>query len=155
MTVPIKHHERYMKQALALAEEALAQGEVPVGAVVVKAHRVIGTGYNARELTHDPTGHAEIVAIRRAAETLGSWRLEGCTLYVTLEPCAMCAGAVINSRVETLVFGCLDPKAGAVRTLYALCEDPRLNHRVAVRGGILAEPCSEILSRFFQSLRNG
>jgi len=114
---------------------------------------VIGTGHNQRERLREPTSHAEILAIREAARALGSWRLEECTLYVTLEPCVMCAGAIVQARVDRLVFGCLDPKGGGVRSLYRICEDDRLNHRVVVEEGVLQERCSAILKTFFDSLR--
>ena len=143
-----------MSAALALAREAAEHGEVPVGAVVVdEAGQVVGRGYNRRALDADPSAHAEIVALREAAAARGRWRLDGCTLYVTLEPCVMCAGALVNARVSRLVYGCDDAKAGAVRSLFALVEDPRLNHRLEVRRGVLAEACSEILTRFFAELR--
>jgi tRNA(adenine34) deaminase len=143
----------FMELALEQAAAAAAWAEVPVGAVVVHRGQVVGRGHNRRELDQDPLAHAELLALRQAARHLGRWRLCGCSLYVTLEPCPMCAGALVNARVERLVYGCADPKAGAVRTLYALCEDPRLNHRVAVLGGVLAERCSAVLSGFFRDLR--
>ena len=143
-----------MREALAEAEAAAALGEVPVGALVVGADgRLLGRGGNRRESEQDPLAHAELIAIRQAAEALGSWRLVGATLFVTLEPCPMCAGALVNARVERLVYGCDDPKAGAVRTLYQLCEDARLNHRVAVTSGVHAVECADKLRRFFQELR--
>jgi tRNA(adenine34) deaminase len=145
--------ERFMEQALEQARAAAGWAEVPVGAVVVHRGQVLGRGHNRRELDQDPLAHAELLALRQAARHLGSWRLCGCALYVTLEPCPMCAGALVNARLERLVYGCADPKAGAVRTLYALCEDPRLNHRVEVVGGVLAQRCSRILSEFFSELR--
>jgi tRNA(adenine34) deaminase len=126
---------------------------VPVGAVVVKDGAVISRACNAREKSADPTAHAEILAIRRAAKKLGSWRLEGCTLYVTLEPCAMCAGAIVLSRLPRLVYGASDPKAGFVGSLGDLCRDPRLNHRPAVTAGILAQECGRILVEFFRDKR--
>ena len=144
-----------MRCALAAADAAAAQGEVPVGAVVVVDGAVVGTGHNRRETDQDPTAHAEILAIRAAATALGTWRLTEATLYVTQEPCPMCAGAIVNARIPRLVFGCLNPKAGAVRTLFALCEDPRLNHRVEVTGGVLAEECGARLRTFFETLREG
>jgi len=129
-------------------------GDVPVGAIVVDAAgAVIGVGQNRREADRDPTGHAEIVAMRAAAAHLGTWRLHGTTLVVTLEPCVMCAGALINARVERVVYGCDDPKAGALRSLYLLGEDPRLNHRFAVTPGVLAQDCARLLSSFFAALR--
>lgn len=149
-----KHdQERWMQKALALAQRAADAGEVPVGAVVVSEGKIVGEGFNQREALQDPTAHAEILALTAAAKTMGSWRLNDTQLYVTLEPCPMCAGALVNARVAELTFGSIDPKAGAVRTLYALCEDPRLNHRMKVSGGILAEQCSTLLSDFFRRLR--
>ena len=143
-----------MRLALAEAEQATRTGDVPVGAVVVDANgAVIATGRNRREIDRDPTGHAEIVAMRAAAAHLGTWRLHGATLVVTLEPCVMCAGALVNARIERVVYGCDDPKAGALRSLYLLGEDPRLNHRFAVTPGVLAAECSAILSNFFAALR--
>jgi tRNA(adenine34) deaminase len=142
-----------MKEALAEAEKAGQLGEVPVGCVVVVAGAIVGRGGNRRESAADPTAHAEILAIREAAQAVGNWRLEGATLYVTQEPCPMCAGALVNARVARLVFGCDNPKAGAVRTLYQLVEDPRLNHRMTVTGGVLAEKCGALLSDFFKRLR--
>lgn len=144
---------RYMQLALELAREAAARGDVPVGALVVRDGRILGVGFNAREHGHDPTGHAEIVALREACHQARRWRLDGATLYVTLEPCPMCAGALVNTRVARLVFGAEDAKAGAVRSLYRLCEDPRLNHRLEVIGGVLAEPCGAVLREFFQAAR--
>ncbi len=142
-----------MRMALAEAEAALAEEEVPVGAVIVHGERVIAAAHNQREQLHDPTAHAEMIAITQAAEALGSWRLEGCTLYVTLEPCPMCAGAVLQARIDTLVYGASDPKAGAVQTLYQLLNDPRLNHRTQTVGGVLPNECGAILTQFFQSRR--
>jgi len=139
--------------AMAEAEQALAEDEVPIGAVIVHRDRIIASAHNQREQLHDPTAHAEMIAITQAAESLGSWRLEGCTLYVTLEPCPMCAGAILQARIPTVVYGATDPKAGAVRTLYRLLEDPRLNHRSMIVSDVLAEPCSQILTRFFQKQR--
>ena len=144
---------RYMKRALELAEEAAEVGEVPVGAVVVHEGEIIAEAFNRRESWQEPTAHAELIAVRRASEALGSWRLEDCTVYVTLEPCPMCAGMLVNARVDRLVFGASDPKAGAVRSLFALVEDPRLNHRMQVRSGVMNEPCGTILSEFFRAIR--
>jgi tRNA(adenine34) deaminase len=148
-------HDARMREALDLAHAAAEAGEVPIGAVVVHdpTGRVVGQGYNRRLLDHDPTAHAEILAMREAGRALGHWRLLDCTLYVTLEPCPMCAGAIVNARLPRLVYGCDDPKAGAVRTLYQLCEDPRLNHRVEVTTGVLAEECAEVLREFFRTQR--
>ena len=142
-----------MQQALALAQEAAALGEVPVGAVAVFEGRVVGTGYNRREIDRDPLAHAEVRALDQAARTLGCWRLSGVTLYVTLEPCAMCAGAMVQARVTRLVFGTLDPKAGAVGSLYNLVEDSRHNHRLQVTSGVLADECRLLLKTFFGALR--
>jgi tRNA(adenine34) deaminase len=152
-------HEAFMRLAIREAEAAMEAGEVPIGAVVVHddvsggSGRVIASAHNQREQLRDPTAHAEMIAITQAAEALGNWRLADCTLYVTLEPCPMCAGAILLGRLPRLVYGAADPKAGAVATLYRLLDDPRLNHRAAVVAGILAEPCGEILSRFFQQKR--
>ena len=141
-------------RALALAADAPAHGDVPVGAVVLDASgAVIATGVNERELTGNPTAHAEVVALRRAADALGSWRLEGCTLVVTLEPCTMCAGAIVAARVQRLVFGAFDEKAGAVSSLWDVIRDPRLNHRVEVISGIEADACAQLLRDFFDGHR--
>jgi len=143
-----------MDAALAEARLALDHGDVPIGAVVVDAAgAVIAVGHNERELHHDPTAHAEVVALRRAAEALGSWHLEGCTLVVTLEPCTMCAGAVVAARVGRLVFGAYDPKAGAVASLWDVVRDPRLNHRPEVVGGIAEPECAALLQDFFAHRR--
>src|SRR6476619_2199860 len=144
---------QWMETAFALAEEAAADGEIPVGAVIVDAGgRIIGQGRNRRE-SGDPLGHAEIYAIREAAQAIGDWRLDGTTMCVTLEPCAMCAGALVNARVARLVFGAFDPKAGAVASLFEIGRDERLNHRFAVEGGVLGEESVELLRAFFGSLR--
>jgi tRNA(adenine34) deaminase len=143
----------FMGLCLSLAEEAAAQGEVPVGAVVVVGGVVVGRGFNLRETTGDPTAHAEIVALREAARSVGYWRVLDSTLYVTLEPCAMCAGALVNARVSRLVYGCTDPKAGAVESLFSIPTDVRLNHRVEVTGGLCAEASAELLRRFFRQRR--
>ncbi|CAN5518725.1 tRNA adenosine(34) deaminase TadA [soil metagenome] len=144
-----------MIAAIAQAHLAGAAGEVPIGCVIVHdpTGEVIATGYNRREIDHDPTAHAEIIALRAAGAQRGHWRLIDCTLYVTLEPCPMCAGAIVNARLPRLVYGCADPKAGAVRTLFQLCEDPRLNHRVQVTGGLLADECAALLTNFFKAQR--
>lgn len=150
-----EQHEIYMSQAIELAEQAARLGEVPVGALAIDdGGQVVGRAHNRRILDGDPTAHAEILALREAARHVGDWRLSQVTLYVTLEPCPMCAGALVNARVERVVFGCADPKAGAVRTLYALCEDPRLNHRVEVVAGVMAERCANLLRAFFAQLRS-
>jgi tRNA(adenine34) deaminase len=144
----------YMRLALAEADHAAALGEVPVGAVIVAADgRVLGAGHNLREHAQDPTAHAEMLALRSAAATLGLWRLCDTTIYVTLEPCPMCAGALVNARVARLVYGCADPKAGAVRTLYQIADDPRLNHRLAIVPDVLADECAARLRGFFEQLR--
>lgn len=145
--------EAFMQQALALAREAAGLGEVPVGALAVHDGKVIGMGFNRREIDCDPLAHAEMFAMDAAAKTLCAWRLTGVTLYVTLEPCAMCAGALIQSRVTRLVFGTMDPKAGAVGSLYNLVEDPRHNHRLLVTSGIMADECRQVLKDFFGRLR--
>jgi tRNA(adenine34) deaminase len=142
-----------MEAALALAGEAGADGEVPVGAVAVFEGRVVGRGRNAREGTNDPTAHAELLAIQEAARRLGRWRLTGVTVYVTLEPCAMCAGAMVLARIDRLVLGAADPKAGAVGSLMDLSADPRLNHRFPVERGVLGERCGALLRDFFQVRR--
>ncbi len=146
-------HEHYMQRALQEAQRAMAEDEVPVGAVIVHEDRLIAAAHNQREQLHDPTAHAEMIAITQAAEALGSWRLDGCTLYVTLEPCPMCAGAILQARIATVVYGATDPKAGAVHTLYQLLDDERLNHRCLIVSGVLAEPCGQILTGFFQQQR--
>ena len=143
----------YMREAIAEAQAAAALGEVPVGAIVVVDGKIVGRGGNRRESAMDPTAHAELIAIRQAAVAVGGWRLVGATLYVTQEPCPMCAGAIVNARVERLVFGCDNPKAGAVRTLYRMLEDARLNHRVAVEQSELAAECGALLTTFFSELR--
>ncbi len=153
MNEDLPPHEHFIKLALDEAEQAIRDGEVPIGAVIVHQGRVIASAHNQREQLHDPTAHAEMIAITQAAEALQSWRLDGCTLYVTLEPCPMCAGAIVQARIPTVVYGASDPKAGAVDSLYQLLNDPRLNHRCDVFPGVLAEPCGQILSRFFQEQR--
>ncbi len=147
------HDERRMQEALALAERALDSEDVPVGALVERGGRVIGRGFNQREKLQDPTAHAEMLALTAAAADVGHWRLEDCTLYVTLEPCAMCAGALVLARVRRLVFGAYDEKAGACGSLYEISQDPRLNHRVETIGGVLAGPCAELLREFFRARR--
>lgn len=155
MTLPIDNpdHERFMREALQQAEAARDEGEVPVGCVLVKEGRVIARGHNLRQSLQDPTAHAEMIALREAAGLLGSWRLVDVVAYVTLEPCPMCAGALVNSRIHTVVYGCDDPKAGALNTLYRIGSDERLNHRFQVVRGVLEGPCAELLSGFFQRLR--
>lgn len=146
-------HEHYMRLAIAEAQAAWAENEVPIGAVIVHHDRVIAAAHNQREQLRDPTAHAEMIAITQAAASLNDWRLEDCTLYVTLEPCPMCAGAIVQARIPQVVYGAADPKAGGVRTLYQLLEDDRLNHRAEVVAGILAQPCAEMLTNFFRDQR--
>ena len=146
-------HARCMARALELARDAAAAGEVPVGALIVREGQVVGEGHNRTVIDADPTTHAEVVAIRRAAGTLGDWRLLDCTLYVTLEPCAMCAGAIVLARIPRVVFGALDPKAGMVQSLGSLLQDRRLNHRCEVTGGVLAAESGELLRSFFRERR--
>lgn len=146
-------HEHFMREALVEARSAFEKEEVPVGAVIVMNGTIIGRGHNLKETSSDPTCHAEMVAIREAARYLGSWRLSGATMYVTLEPCPMCAGALIQARVDRLVFGCFDPKAGACGSLLNLAQDPRFNHRLEVISGVLEEECRSLLKGFFQRLR--
>jgi tRNA(adenine34) deaminase len=145
--------DRMMTLALEDARDAAAGGDVPVGAVVARGEEVLGRAGNAREREQDPTAHAEILALRQAARALGSWHLEGCTMYVTLEPCAMCAGALVLSRIDRLVFGAADPKAGFVGSLGDLVRDPRLNHALEVTSGVLADACGEVLRDFFRERR--
>ena len=144
----------FMERALAAAREGARRGEVPVGAIIVAAGEVVGTGYNRREQHQSPLAHAEIMAIEEASRHLGSWRLEDCDIYVTLEPCLMCAGAILQARMRRLVFACLDAKAGAVESLYRLCEDQRLNHQLSVTGGVLAQESAALLAEFFARLRS-
>lgn len=150
----IKDDHYFMKKALLQAQVAYKKGEVPVGAVVVKDGEIISRGYNLRESTNDPTAHAELLAMKKAAKKLNSWRLSGCTLYVTLEPCPMCTGLIINSRIDKVVFGAYDQKAGCCTTLYHLATDERFNHRASVLGGVIEEECAKILSDFFKEKRN-
>lgn len=146
-------HDFYMQLALQQAEEAMNEKEVPVGCVIVLGEQVIGAAHNQREQLRDPTAHAEMIAITQAAQAMNDWRLEECTLYVTLEPCCMCAGAILQARIPRVVYGATDPKAGAVSTLYSLLNDPRMNHRCEIIPGVLAAPSGEILTRFFQAQR--
>lgn len=148
-----KEDSFYMSLALEEARKAALCEEVPVGAVVIYGEGVIGRGRNLRETSHDPTAHAEVLALREAAASLHGWRLHECTLYVTMEPCIMCVGAILQARVSRLVFGCLDPKGGAVESLYRLCEDRRLNHHPAVTRGVLERECAGIVVEFFADLR--
>lgn len=146
-------HDHYMRLALQEAEQALREDEVPVGAVIVRAGRVIAAAHNQRVQLRDPTAHAEMIAITQAATAVGDWRLDQCTLYVTLEPCPMCAGAILQARIPTVVYGAADPKAGAVDSLFHLLNDSRLNHRAEVVPQVLAAACADVLSRFFQEKR--
>jgi tRNA(adenine34) deaminase len=146
-------HDYFMQLALQQAEAALRENEVPVGCVITHGGDVIAAAHNQREQLRDPTAHAEMIAITQAAQALNDWRLEECTLYVTLEPCCMCAGAILQARVPQVVYGATDPKGGAVQTLFHLLQDARLNHRCEVVAGLQAGPCGEILTRFFQAQR--
>ena len=145
--------EAFMREALRQAEQAASEGEVPVGAILVRENTIVASGRNARERQQDPTAHAELIVIREAAEQLQSWRLTGTTLYVTLEPCLMCAGAMLQARIPRLVFSAWDPKAGACGSLFAIHQDTRLNHQIAVTYGILENESRALLQRFFQQLR--
>lgn len=142
-----------MQIAIEQARIAEENGDVPIGAVIVRENRIIGKAYNQREQLQDPTAHAEIIALTQAAAALENWHLNGCTIYVTLEPCPMCAGALVLSRMERLVYGCDDPKAGACKSLYNIVQDARLNHRLEVTSGVLAEQCSKLLRDFFSQKR--
>ena len=142
-----------MKIALKLAEKAFTQNEIPVGSVIVKENRIIGRGYNQKEKLTDPTAHAEIISISAASSTMNDWRLNGATIYVSKEPCSMCAGAIINSRISRLVFGAYDDQKGCCGSLYQICGDKRLGSNTVVKGGVLEDRCSEILSEFFHLKR--
>jgi tRNA(adenine34) deaminase len=146
-------HSVYMNMALEQARVAFSSDEVPVGAVIVRHEKIIAAAHNQREMLKDPTAHAEMIAITQAAEGLGNWRLQDCTLYVTLEPCPMCAGAIVQARIPTVVFGATDPKAGAAESLYKLLGDARLNHQSEVISGVEAERCGRLLTDFFQQKR--
>jgi len=145
--------QRYMRLAIDAAQVAEENGDVPIGAVIVYQNQVIGRAYNQREQLKDPTAHAEIIALTQAASFIGSWRLHGCTIYVTLEPCPMCAGALVLGRLDRLVYGCPDPKTGACGSLYDIVRDERLNHRLEVTPGVLAQDCANLLQAFFQKRR--
>ncbi|SFX31867.1 tRNA(adenine34) deaminase [Thermoactinomyces sp. DSM 45891] len=145
--------EFYMKMAIEEARKAEKIGEVPIGAIVVFQGEVVGRGYNLREKDQDPTAHAEMIAIQEAAERLGSWRLIDCDLYVTLEPCPMCAGAIIQSRIRRVIFGTLDPKAGCAGSLMNLLQDTRFNHQTEIQSGVLQQECSDLLTQFFRGIR--
>lgn len=146
-------HRYWMKKALVQAEIAFEKGEIPVGAIVVRDNELIAKGFNLREQLNDPTAHAEIIALTAAAERIGDWRLTGCTLYVTLEPCPMCAGAIVNSRIDTVVYGLSDPAMGACDSLYHLCEDPRFNHQAKVVSGVLKDEVKQLMDLFFFRIR--
>lgn len=150
---PLQPHDIWMKRALDQAVIAYDHGEVPVGAIVVHGQRIIAEAYNQRETLNDPTAHAEMIAITQAAENLGSWRLLDCTLYVTLEPCPMCAGAIVQSRIPCVIYGATDPKGGACDTLFNITSDIRLNHQATVLGGVMKEDCGAILTQFFREQR--
>ncbi len=147
-------HEYYMQMALSEAKAAYAAQEVPVGAVIVRNGAIIASAHNQREMLHDPTAHAEMIAITQAAEAMGDWRLQDCILYVTLEPCPMCAGAIVQSRLPCIVYGTTDPKAGACHSLFNITQDERLNHRAEVLGGVLEQECKSILQEFFREQRS-
>jgi tRNA(adenine34) deaminase len=149
----MKEHEKWMQHALKLAEQAALQGEVPVGAVVVLNDEIIGEGFNQPISTSDPTAHAEIVALRNAAKKIGNYRLNEATLYVTIEPCLMCAGSLVHARIKKVVFGASEPKAGAVISAHNVLDNTKLNHMVEYQGGVLAEQCSQIISDFFKNKR--
>jgi tRNA(adenine34) deaminase len=146
-------HEAFMREALTEAVAAGEAGEVPIGAVIVKDGVIIARAHNLRELAHDATAHAEVLAIRQAGQHIQGWRLSGCTLYVTIEPCPMCAGALVQSRIDHLVYGAADPKGWADRSLLEIVQNPGLNHRMAVTAGVLAEACSQLMRTFFRSRR--
>lgn len=149
----ISNDEMFMRMAIDEAKKAESIGEVPIGAIIVKEDKVIATAYNMRETRNDPTAHAEILAIQAASQSLGGWRLTGCTLYVTLEPCPMCAGAIVQSRISKVVYGAKDPKAGCAGTLMDLLQDSRFNHQVEHLSGIAEEECGGLLKSFFRALR--
>jgi tRNA(adenine34) deaminase len=148
------YDEKYMKLAIEQAQIAEENGDVPIGAIIVFQNQTIGKAYNQREQLKDPTAHAEIIALTQAAAFLESWRLHDCTIYVTLEPCPMCAGALVLARLDRLVYGCDDPKAGACGSLYNIVQDDRLNHRLEITSGVLADECSKLLQDFFQQRRS-
>ena len=148
-----KEDEKYMQMAIESAKIAEENGDVPIGAVIIHKNQIIGKAYNQREQLKDPTAHAEIIALTQAAAALENWHLNGCTMYVTLEPCPMCAGALVLARIDRLVYGCDDPKTGAVKSLYNIVTDGRLNHRLEVTSGVLADECTKQLQDFFQHRR--
>lgn len=149
----LETHERYMRAALQQAKKALKLGEVPIGCVIVFENKIIARGYNRRNTDKNTLAHAELTAIRRASRVIGDWRLEGCSLYVTLEPCQMCAGAIVQARIDEVVMGCMNPKAGCGGSILNLLEMPQFNHQVQVTRGILAAECSAVLKQFFKDLR--
>ena len=146
-------HEKWMSEAIRLAQIAYEKDEIPVGAIVIKDNKIIGRGYNQREILKDPTAHAEVLAITAAANTIADWRLDDCTLYVTKEPCAMCAGAIINSRINNVIFGCYDAERGYCGSIADLCGDPRLKNDITVRGGIKEQECLSLIQDFFKTRR--
>ena len=148
-----EEHKKWMQLAFREAEKAYERGEVPIGAVVMKNDQIIGRGYNQCESLNDPTAHAEIIAITSAANTIKNWRLENCSLYVTKEPCSMCAGALINARIAMLIFGMYDEKEGCCGSLYQLCRDPRFKHQITVKGGVMEDPCILMIQEFFKKQR--
>ncbi len=150
---PDSSHDYFMRLAINQARIAMANGDAPIGAIVVLDGKIIGRGRNQREEKNDPTAHAEIMALRDAAAQLGSWRLDRCALYCTLEPCVMCAGAIVQARIEHLFYGAVDPKAGGVESVYHLLEDARMNHQVLIHAGIREKECEELLKEFFNRLR--
>lgn len=150
---PMNQHEKYMKEALKLAKKAYTLGEVPIGCVIVYEDKIIGRGYNRRKTDKNTLSHAEITAINKASKKMGDWRLEGCTLYVTLEPCQMCAGAIVQARIPTVYMGCMNPKAGCAGSILNILNMPEFNHQVEVHSGILEEECSRMLKNFFKELR--
>lgn len=154
MTAEIQDDERFMRAAIGEAQAAFEEGEVPIGAVIVRDGRIVGRGHNQREGLNDPTAHAEMIALTAAASAVGSWRLDDCTIYVTLEPCAMCSGALVLSRIQRLVYGPTDPKAGACESLYSIPTDERLNHCVDVTAGVLADEGAGLLREFFAHQRS-
>ena len=149
----MNQHEKYMKEALKLAKKAYTLGEVPIGCVIVYEDKIIGRGYNRRKTDKNTLSHAEITAINKASKKMGDWRLEGCTLYVTLEPCQMCAGAIVQARIPTIYMGCMNPKAGCAGSILNILNMPEFNHQVEVHSGILEEECSRMLKNFFKELR--
>lgn len=145
--------EKYMREAIRQAKKAYAIGEVPIGCVIVCEDKIIGRGYNRRKIEHNTLAHAELIAIRKACKAMGDWRLEGCTMYVTLEPCQMCSGAIVQSRMDRVVVGCMNPKAGCAGSILNLLQMEEFNHQVELQTGVLAEECSEMMKEFFRELR--